>query len=141
MGDLITLSGQVSIDDQGEVFAPDDLVAQARQAYVHVAATLDKLGAGMEDIVDETFFVTDVGAAMENIEALWTVRAEAYGGDPKVSQTMLQVGGSSQLPVPGLIDRPRRAGRWHASRRVLGLVWAEQIGTSASARVRDISGW
>ena len=50
--------------------------------------------------LDETFFVTDVGAAMENIEALWTVRAEAYGGDPKVSQTMLQVGG---LVMPELM--------------------------------------
>ena len=100
VGDLITLSGQVSIDDHGEVVAPGDLVAQARQAYVHVAATLERLGAGMGDIVDETFFVTDVGAAMENIEALWGVRAEAYGGDPKVSQTMLQVSG---LVMPELM--------------------------------------
>ena len=69
------------------------LVGQARQAYANVARTLDKLGAGMGDIVDEIFFVTDVGAAMENIEALWAVRAEAYGGDPQVSQTTLQVSG------------------------------------------------
>ncbi|MDX2380884.1 MAG: RidA family protein [Acidimicrobiia bacterium] len=100
LGNLITLSGQVSIDDQGEVVAPGDLIAQAQHAYVHVAATLEKLGAGMGDIVDETFFVTDVGAAMENIEALWKVRAEAYGGDPQVSQTMLQIGG---LVMPELM--------------------------------------
>jgi 2-iminobutanoate/2-iminopropanoate deaminase len=89
VGDLITLSGQVGIDDHGEVVAPGDLVA-----------TLERLGAGMGDIVDETFFVTDVGAAMANIEALWGVRAEAYGGDPKVSQTMLQVSG---LVMPELM--------------------------------------
>lgn len=99
-GNMIFLSGQVSIDDQGEVVAPGDIAAQARQAYQHVAGTLGKLGAGMADIVDETFFVTDVGAAMGNIEALWGVRAEAYGGDPKVSQTMVEVKG---LVMPDLM--------------------------------------
>lgn len=99
-GNVITLSGQVSIDDQGEVVAPGDLVAQARQAYTHVQATLAKLGAGMSDVVDEMFLVTDVGAAMEHIEALWAVREEAYGGTPDVSQTMVQIAG---LVMPDLM--------------------------------------
>lgn len=99
-GNLIFLSGQVSIDDQGEVVAPGDLVAQTRQAYTHVAATLGEFGAGMSDIVDEMFLVTDVATAMAEIEALWTVRAEAYGGDPQVSQTMVQVAG---LVMPDLM--------------------------------------
>ncbi len=99
-GNLIFLSGQVSIDEHGEVVAPGDLVAQARQAYTHVEATLAKLGAGMDDIVDEMFLVTDVGAAMADIEALWSVRAEAYGGDPSVSQTMVQIAG---LVMPELM--------------------------------------
>ena len=34
-GNLVFLSGQVSIDEHGEVVAPGDLVAQARQAYTH----------------------------------------------------------------------------------------------------------
>jgi 2-iminobutanoate/2-iminopropanoate deaminase len=99
-GNQIFLSGQVSLDGAGEVVAPGDIVAQARQAYTHVAATLEKLGAGMGDIVDETFFVTDVGAAMGNLEALWGVRADAYGGDPQVSQTMIEVAG---LVMPDLM--------------------------------------
>jgi enamine deaminase RidA (YjgF/YER057c/UK114 family) len=99
-GNQIFLSGQVAIDDAGEVVAPGDIVAQARQAYTHVAATLEKLGAVMGDIVDETFFVTDVGAAMGSIEALWGVRADAYGGDPQVSQTMIEVAG---LVMPELM--------------------------------------
>jgi len=99
-GNQIFLSGQVAIDAAGEVVAPGDIVAQARQAYTHVAATLEKLGAGMGDIVDEIFFVTDVGAAMGSIEALWGVRADAYGGDPQVSQTMIEVAG---LVMPELM--------------------------------------
>ena len=100
VGNLITLSGQVGLDEHEEVVGPGDLVAQARQAYANVAQVLEKLGAGMGDIVDEIFFVTDVAAAMENIEALWAVRAEAYGGDPQVSQTTLQVSG---LVMPELM--------------------------------------
>ena len=99
-GNLVFLSGQVSIDEHGEVVAPGDLVAQARQAYTHVKATLKKFGAEMDDIVDEMFLVTDVGTAMANIEALWAVRAEAYGGDPDVSQTMVQIAG---LVMPDLM--------------------------------------
>ena len=63
-GNLVFLSGQVSIDEHGEVVAPGDLVAQARQAYTHVKATLKKFGAEMDNIVDEMFLVTDVGTAM-----------------------------------------------------------------------------
>ena len=99
-GNQVYLSGSVGIDAAGEVVAPGDIVAQARQAYVNVQSTLEKLGATMGDIVDETFFVTDVGAAMGNIEALWGVRAEAYGGDPQVSQTMIGIAG---LVMPDLV--------------------------------------
>ena len=109
----IYLSGQVAIDTAGEVVAPGDLVAQARQAYVNVQSTLQKLGAAMGDIVDETFFVTDVGAAMGNIEALWTVRAEAYGGDPQVSQTMIGIAGlvmpDLMIEIKAVGDRLKRA--------------------------------
>jgi len=99
-GNLIFLSGQVSIDEHGAVVAPGDIVAQARQAYIHVKATMEKFGATMADIVDETFFVTDVAAAMGEIEALWAARAEAYDGDPGVSQTMIEVSG---LVMPELM--------------------------------------
>jgi 2-iminobutanoate/2-iminopropanoate deaminase len=99
-GNLIFLSGQVSIDGSGEVVAAGDMAAQATQAYTHVKETLEKFGATMADIVDETFFVTDVGAAMGNIEALWGARSAAYGGDPRVSQTMVEVSG---LVMPELM--------------------------------------
>jgi enamine deaminase RidA (YjgF/YER057c/UK114 family) len=33
----------------------------------------------MADVVDETYFVTDVQHVMENIEAVWAARADASG--------------------------------------------------------------
>ncbi len=90
VGNMIYLSGQVSIDDQGQVVAPGDIVAQSRQAYAHIRSTLEEFGATMADIIDETVFVTDVSAVMANLETLFAARAEAYGGQPQVSQTLVQ---------------------------------------------------
>ena len=83
----------MSIDDKGGVLHAGDLVAQTREAYASVSTVLAEFGATMSDVVDETLFVTDVGAAMANIEALFAARADAYGGDPDVAQTLLQVSG------------------------------------------------
>lgn len=90
-GDTIFLSGQISVDEEGNVLHPNDLVAQTRVAYDHIKAVLAEFGATMDDIVDETLLMTDMEAAMGNIEALWTARGEAYGGDPDVAQTIVQV--------------------------------------------------
>ncbi|MCH8026124.1 MAG: hypothetical protein IH866_04955 [Chloroflexi bacterium] len=54
-------------------------------------ATLNKLGATMADLVDETVFVTDIAAVMSDIEKFGNVREEAYGGRPQVRQTLPQV--------------------------------------------------
>ncbi|MEE8519029.1 MAG: RidA family protein [Dehalococcoidia bacterium] len=100
VGNVVYLSGQVSVDDQGQVVAPGDIVAQSRQAYAHIRSTLEELGATMTDIVDETVFVTDINAAMANLEPLFAARAEAYGGQPQVSQTLVQV---AALVMPELM--------------------------------------
>ncbi len=100
LGNVVYLSGQVSVDDQGQVVAPGDIVAQSRQAYAHIRSTLEELGATMTDIVDETVFVTDINAAMANLEPLFAARAEAYGGQPQVSQTLVQV---AALVMPELM--------------------------------------
>jgi enamine deaminase RidA (YjgF/YER057c/UK114 family) len=99
-GDAIYLSGQVSIDDDGQIVGQGDLAAQIRQAYTNVQAVLSRFGASMDDIVDETWFVTDVGSVMGDLATLFGVRAEAYGGEPQVTQTLIQIGA---LAMPGLL--------------------------------------
>ena len=92
-GDTIYVSGQVGTDSEGNLAGGGDLTAQTRQAYANVEEVLGELGATMDDVVDETWFVTDIGATMGNVGELFGIRAEAYGKNPDVAQTMVQVSG------------------------------------------------
>ena len=98
-GDTIYVSGQVGTDSEGKLAGSGDLAAQVRQSYANVEEVLRHFGATMDDVVDETWFVTDIGATMGNVGELFGIRAEAYGRNPEVAQTMIQVSG---LVMPGL---------------------------------------
>ena len=47
----------------------------------------------MDNIVDETWFVTDIDECLGQIEALFAERQRLYGRTPEVSQTLVQVVG------------------------------------------------
>jgi enamine deaminase RidA (YjgF/YER057c/UK114 family) len=83
------LAGQVGMDDSGAT--PEDLVSQMKLAYQNIQAVLAEFGADMDNIVDETWFVTDVNDCMAQVEALFTERHMIYGKAPEVSQTLVQV--------------------------------------------------
>jgi enamine deaminase RidA (YjgF/YER057c/UK114 family) len=100
VGKLITLSGQVSIDADGKTVGAGDLEAQVAQAYANVKQVLAEFDASMDDIVDEMWLVTDVKAMMKNLQRIWAIRREAYGGDPEVTQTTVEV---SSLVSPELM--------------------------------------
>jgi enamine deaminase RidA (YjgF/YER057c/UK114 family) len=61
-------------------------------AYQNVASVLAEFGAEMDNIVDETWFVTDVNDCMAQAEALFAQRHMTYGKAPEVSQTLVQIG-------------------------------------------------
>ena len=98
VGDTIYLSGQLSHDDQGNMVAPAPLDAQGRiadhgnmgaqmaQSYANIQTLLARYGADMDNIVEEVLYVTDMDAAFA---VAGSVRAEAYGGKPAVSNTIL----------------------------------------------------
>lgn len=91
VGNTIYLAGQVGIDDEGTVVA-DDVAGQVAQCYANVARILKDLGATMDDIVDETYFVTDVAGLGEHVEGIIAARSGAYGKDvPEVTQTLVEV--------------------------------------------------
>jgi 2-iminobutanoate/2-iminopropanoate deaminase len=103
MGDTIHLSGSVSVGDQGQTLHAGDIVKQAQQAYAHIAKVLGKFGATMDNIMCETLFITDMSAVMgdqEKMGAFFGARAEAYGGNPQVSQSLI---GVSELAAPDLM--------------------------------------
>ena len=99
VGDTIHLSGQVSIDATGAVVGVGDLAAQVHQAYANVSEVLAEFGATMADIVDEMWLVTDAPALMANANELFRIRAKAYGANPDVTQTTVQV---AALVIPEL---------------------------------------
>ena len=87
--DVIYLSGQVGVDEQGK--APDSLVAQTTLAYQHVKAVLAEFGATLDNVVEETVFVTDISQTMAQVQEVFAARAAAYGGRPDVAQTLVAV--------------------------------------------------
>jgi len=90
VGNTLHMAGQVGTDATGQ--APDSLVEQMKLAYQNVASVLAEFGADMDNIVDETWFVTDVNDCMAQVEALFTERHMIYGKAPEVSQTLVQIG-------------------------------------------------
>jgi 2-iminobutanoate/2-iminopropanoate deaminase len=92
VGDTIHLSGQVSVDTAGATVASGDIVGQVRQAYANVAEVLGHFGATLDNVVSETWFVTDIPALMKQSRGVFETRAEAYGGPPDTAQTLIQIG-------------------------------------------------
>lgn len=97
VGDTIYLSGQISHDDAGGIVGIGDVEAQVRQAYVNIQKLLAEYGAGMENIVDETWFVTDIeaGAAVAG-----ELRKEIFSGNPVAALTVVEI---KRLAFPELM--------------------------------------
>ena len=89
VGDIIYLSGQVGVDERGS--APDDIVAQTVLAYQNVKAVLAEFGATLDNVVEETVFVTDMAESMSQVQEIFAARAPAYGQRPEVAQTLVGV--------------------------------------------------
>lgn len=99
VGDAIYVSGQLSHDDEGNFVAPaaldaegriqdhSNMEAQMRQTYANAKKILGKFGAGLDDVVEEVLYVTDMDAAFA---VAGPVRKEAYGSEkPEVASTIL----------------------------------------------------
>jgi enamine deaminase RidA (YjgF/YER057c/UK114 family) len=97
VGDTIYLSGQVSHDDRGNIVGLGDMEAQMRQAYTNIQKVLSQYGGAMENIVDETLFVTDMNAAFA---AAVKCRQDIFSGTPVVASTIVQI---QRLAFPDLM--------------------------------------
>ena len=97
VGDTIYVAGQVSHDDQGKVLGEGDMEIQMRAAYANVAKVLAQYGATMENLVDETVFVTDMDAAFR---ARVKMKQEVFAGSPVLTSTIVQI---QRLAFPSLM--------------------------------------
>ena len=89
VGNVLTMAGQIAVDDNGNT--PDDLKSQMIICYENILKILDHFGGTLENIVDETWFVTDIDECMENVSEIFAEREKIYGCKPEVSQTLIGV--------------------------------------------------
>ena len=89
VGNTLHMAGQVGSDARGK--APDSLVEQVKNAYQHVASVLKEFDCTMDNIVEETWFVTDMHECMTQVQELFAARQAIYGKPPEVAQTLVQV--------------------------------------------------
>jgi 2-iminobutanoate/2-iminopropanoate deaminase len=94
-GELVFVSGCVSVDEEGKVVGVGDVVAQARQVFANIGLCLEAAGASFADVVKVTTFLTDI----EDRARINPVRQEVFG-DARPASTLVEV---SALVLPELL--------------------------------------
>ena len=89
VGNTLHMAGQVGTDATGK--APDSMVEQMKNAYQHVESVLKEFDCTMDNVVEETWFVTDMHECMTQVQDLFAARQAIYGKPPEVAQTLVQV--------------------------------------------------
>ena len=89
VGNTLHMAGQVGTDASGK--APDSLVEQMKNAYQHVESVLKEFDCTLDNVVEETWFVTDMHECMTQVQELFAARQAIYGKPPEVAQTLVQV--------------------------------------------------
>lgn len=85
---LLFISGQVALDDQGKVIGPGDIVAQARKIFDNIRVLLNKAGLDFGDVVKTNYYITDV----TQFSKVVPLREEYFSGVFPAS-TMVEVKG------------------------------------------------
>ena len=89
VGNTLHMAGQVGTGASGT--APDSLVEQMKNAYQHVESVLKEFACTMDNVVEETWFVTDMHECMTQVQDLFAARQAIYRKPPEVAQTLVQV--------------------------------------------------
>jgi enamine deaminase RidA (YjgF/YER057c/UK114 family) len=94
-GDLVFTSGHVAMDEDGNVMAPGDVVAQANIVHSRISELLELAGSSVTDVLKITAFLTDAADYPRYNE----VRHEWFPEDPPASSSVIVAG----LVRPGLV--------------------------------------
>jgi reactive intermediate/imine deaminase len=70
VGDLLLVSGQVGIDDAGELVSLDDFETQADQAFRNLSKVLEAGGSSLDRVAKVTIFVTNMAADFPKVVEL-----------------------------------------------------------------------
>ncbi|MEU0225581.1 RidA family protein [Streptomyces sp. NPDC006284] len=88
-GRFVAVSGQLALDEAGEVVGAGDPAAQARQVFENLRRCLAAAGATFDDVVKLTFFVTD----MAYMPAIRAARAAHLPDDRLPAASAVRVAG------------------------------------------------
>ena len=94
-GRFVAISGQVALDEHGDVVGPGDAAAQARQVFANLDRALAAAGASFTDVIKLSFYLTDIS----RIAVVRPVRDEYVDTARPPASTAVQVGA---LFMPGL---------------------------------------
>lgn len=93
-GDLLFVSGVAPLDAAGKLVGGEDAAAQTRQIFRNMAKILAAAGAGFEDVLRVTVYLTDVADRAK----INPVRQEFFG-KTRPASTLI---GVAALAVPGM---------------------------------------
>jgi 2-iminobutanoate/2-iminopropanoate deaminase len=91
----IYISGQVGVDPDGNLVAPNDMRGQTERVFENLKAILGANGATFDDVVKITTFVT----TLEDLDMMREVRARYLPDEPPAS-TAVQI---SALVLPDAV--------------------------------------
>ena len=83
-GTLLFLSGQIALDDDGQLVGAGDMVTQATRVFELIGAILAAHGATFADVVNIRTFLTD----MALLPQYGQVRHRVFTGTPPTSTTV-----------------------------------------------------
>jgi len=89
VGDLVIVSGQAAIDEQGQLVGVGDFDAQAEQAFANLRRTLEAAGSSLDKIVKVTIYLTDMSNFPKIVELRGRHFTEPWPADTIVGVTAL----------------------------------------------------
>jgi enamine deaminase RidA (YjgF/YER057c/UK114 family) len=95
---VVFISGQVSMDVEGNLVAEGDLAGQARQVYANLRAALDGAGVKVSDVAKLTTYV--VGYRPDMLPVMGAARTAVLGTTDLPASTLV---GVAALAQPGYL--------------------------------------
>jgi enamine deaminase RidA (YjgF/YER057c/UK114 family) len=110
-GRMVAVSGQLPVDDEGNVVDPSDGLAQARQVFANITRALAAAGAKPTDVIKLTFYLTDLA----DLPAVRTARDEFVSDSSAPASSLVQVAGlilpDTRIEIDALAITSAPAGR------------------------------
>jgi reactive intermediate/imine deaminase len=89
VGDLVIVSGQAAIDEEGQIVGVGDFEAQAEQAFANLRRTLEAAGSSLTKIIKVTIYLTDMSNFPKIVELRGRHFTQPWPADTIVGVTAL----------------------------------------------------